>query len=331
MGLTALVEQGIGATRALVLDGDTIVAAHFQRDDEGPRAGAVHVARLTKILEPGRRGLVRIGGVEAMVEPLPPCAEGGLLRVEVVRGAIPEAGRPKLAKLRPVEGDAGREAEIMPGPDLVARLRAGGIGVTLLDGHGPDRVEAAGWTEIVDAARTGHVAFAGGLLSISPTPAMTVIDVDGPGDPAALAMAAATAAAAAIARFDITGSIGIDFPTLVGKTARVSLGEALDAALPKPFERTAINGWGFVQIVRPRLRANFVEAVRAPGFSALELLRRAGRAGPGSVALTANPAVIGWLAARPALVEALARRCGGTVRLHEDARIGMVGGDVATA
>jgi hypothetical protein len=175
------------------------------------------------------------------------------------------------------------------------------------------------------------VPFAGGLLTISPTPAMTVIDIDGPGDPAALAEAAATAVAAAIGCFDLTGSIGVDFPSLEGKAARGRLGEILDAQLPAPFERTAVNGWGFVQIVRPRLRASFVEAVRAPGFAALELLRRAARGGAGGRVLTAHPQVTAWLAARPDLVAALARHCGGAVRLQEDARLGMLAGDVAIA
>ena len=330
MAVTALVERGIGATRALVLRDGEVVAAHLERDDEGPRAGAVHVARLVKILEPGRRGLMRIGDAEGLIEPLPYCAEGGLLRVEVVRSAIPEAGRPRLAKLRNIEGEATSEGEVSAGPDLVARLRAAGLAVTILAGSREDELEAAGWSETVEAARTGHVAFAGGLLTISPTPAMTVIDIDGPGDVGALAVAAAEAVAAAIGRFDITGSIGVDFPTLEGKAARAALGEVLDAALPAPFERTAVNGWGFVQIVRPRRRASFVEAVRAPGFAALELLRKASRAPPGGVAITANPAVTAWLAARPALLEALARRCGGMVRLHEDVRLGMVGGHVAS-
>jgi hypothetical protein len=269
---------------------------------------------------------MQLGDVEALIEPLPRCAEGGLLRVEVVRAAIPEAGRPRLAKLRCLEGDAATLGEVSAGPDLPARLRAAGVAVTMLDGSGEDRLEAAGWSETVAAAQTGHVAFAGGLLTISPTPAMTVIDVDGPGDPDALAMAAVTAVADAIARFDITGSIGVDFPTVAGKALRVALGDALDAALPAPFERTAINGWGFVQIVRPRLRPAFIEQVRAPGFAALELLRRAARRQIGSCVLVGPPALVGWLEARPALLAALARTTGGSIGLRSEPGLGMAGG-----
>ncbi|MBC7506026.1 MAG: ribonuclease, partial [Sandarakinorhabdus sp.] len=234
----ALIERGIGATRALVIDGDTVIEAHFERHDGGPQAGAVHVARLTTILEPGRRGIMRLGGdghaCEGLIEPLPYCPEGGLLRVEVTRAAVPEAGRPKLAKLRNIGGDSAVEGVVRAGPDLAARLQAAGYRLAILSGPGEDRLEAAGWSETVDAARTGHVVFPGGLLTISPTPAMTVIDIDGPGDLTQLCEAAAAAVADAIRRFDITGSIGVDFPTLEDKAGRIRLGEILDAHLPKP-------------------------------------------------------------------------------------------------
>lgn len=322
----ALLEPGIGATRALVIDGGQVLEAHVERADAGPHAGAIHVARLTKILEPGRRGIMQLGGHEGLIEPLPYCPEGGLLRVEVTRAAIPEAGRPRLAKLRNVEGDSACEGQASPGPGLAERLKAAGHNLIMLKGPGEDQLEAAGWGELVDQAQTGHVPFPGGLLTISPTPAMTVIDIDGPGDPQVLAEAAAAAVAAAIRRFDITGSIGVDFPTLEGKAVRVKLGDILDASLPAPFERTAVNGFGFVQIVRPRLRPSFVEAARAPGFAALELLRRAGRAAPGNRTLTAQPAVIAWLEARPDLIKALARHIGGEVRLQADAALAISGG-----
>ncbi len=327
----ALVERGIGATRALVIDAGDIIEAHFERDDAGSLAGAVHVARLTRILEPGRRGIMRLGGHDGLIEPLPYCPEGGLLRVEVVRAALHEAGRARLAKLRNIEGDSSVEGEVRAGSDLVARLKAAGHRITLLTGPGEDRLEAAGWSETVDMAQTGHVPFPGGLLTISPTPAMTVIDIDGPGDLATLAEAAALSVAAAVRRFDLQGSIGVDFPSLEGKAGRTRLGDILDAALPPPFERTAVNGFGFVQIVRPRLRPAFVEAVRTPGFTALELLRRAARGGGGGRVLVANPATIDWLEARSDLIAALARAVGGDVRLQADASLGMAGAYVDIA
>lgn len=322
----ALVERGIGATRALVVDAGLAIEAHFERDDAGPLAGAVHVARLTKILEPGRRGIMRLGADEGLIEPLPYCPEGGLLRVEVTRAGIPEAGRPRLPKLRNIEGDSSVEGEVSTGAGLAARLKAAGHTLTKIGGPGEDALEAHGWSELVDQAQTGHVPFAGGLLTISPTPAMTVIDIDGPGDSQTLAETAASAVAAAIRCFNITGSIGVDFPTLEGKAVRTMLGEILDATLPPPFERTAVNGFGFVQIVRPRLRPSFVEAVRAPGFATLELLRRASRAALGDRTLTAHPQVIAWLEARPELVKALARGLGGEVRLQADPALAISGG-----
>src|SRR3546814_19771129 len=92
-----------------------------------------------------------------------------------------------------------------------------------------------------------EIGFAGGALRISLTPAMTLIDIDGDLPPAELARTGAEAAGAAIRRLDITGSIGIDLPTMGSKAERQNAAEALDAALPPPFERTALNGFGFMQ------------------------------------------------------------------------------------
>ncbi len=324
----AIIDRGIGAARALVLHDGEVISAHLERDDLLLRAGAVHVGRLTTILEAGRRGIVRLGASEALLEPIPKVSEGALLRVEVVREAVPETARPRLAKVVAVSGPTLAVGQIDAGPDLEARLRAAGHRITRVSHHEPDRLEAAGWGEQVEAARTGHIGFHGGLLTISPTPAMTLIDVDGPGDPVVLAESAAKAVAVAIVRFDISGSIGVDFPTLAGKAARARLDAIIDATLPQPFERTATNGFGFMQIIRPRLRASFVESVRAPGFFALELVRRAARESPGACTLLAHPAIIAWLQARETIITALARSIGGAVRLQADAAGSRTGGDV---
>ncbi len=328
----ALVERAIGGVRALVHDAGRIVEAHFEPAwPPRQRAGAVVVGRLRTILVPGRRGLVELpGGEEALLEPLPALTEGAALCVEVVRSCGHEAGRPRLAKLRHVAGAAGQFGGASAGPDLEARLVAAGHAVTAVDlqGFGGDRLEDLGWGETVAAARSGHVAFAGGLLTISPTAAMTVIDIDGPGDPLALAEAAAHAVADAIRRFDIGGSIGIDFPSVTGKAARVGLDTLLAGALPAPFEKTAINGFGFVQIVRPRVRPGLVERVREPGFAALELLRRAQRGAPGPRTLVAHPVTIAWLQRWPEATAALSRAMGGAVALRADPALAMEAGDV---
>ena len=133
-------------------------------------------------------------------------------------------------------------------------------------------------SDLLDEARSGIVSFPGGELRVSLTPAMTLIDVDGQLPPAELAVAGARAAADAIRRHGVGGSIGIDLPTNEGKAARQAAAEAVDVILPKPFERTAVNGFGFLQIVRPRAHASLFElaADRAP-FEARALLRAARR------------------------------------------------------
>lgn len=329
----ALIDHGIGETRAVVIENGAIVEAHVERDDDGLRTGDVWAARLVTILVPGRRGIVECGGHEALLEPLPSAlTSGGLVRVEVVREALPEAGRAKLAKGCAAAGALHGPGRIAHGPDLAARLAAAGHTVRDVTRALDDPLEAAGWSEIAEAAASGHMTFPGGLLTISPTPAMTVIDVDGAGEARGLAETAAVAAAQAIRRFDLTGSIGIDFPTLGDKAARGRLGELLDASLPQPFERTAVNGFGFVQIVRPRLRPSLVERLRldAVPTAALTLLRHALRlAGAGTRELTAAPPVVAWLEARPHLLDDLRTRSGRAVRLRADAALAISGGHVA--
>ena len=110
------------------------------------------------------------------------------------------------------------------------------------------------------------------------TPAMTLIDVDGNLPAAELAMAGARAGAAAIRRHGIGGSIGVDLPTVDSKAVRLAAAEAVDELLPKPFERTAVNGFGFLQIVRPRSHASLFElAAERASFEARVLLRTGAR------------------------------------------------------
>jgi hypothetical protein len=268
------------------------------------------------------------GSLEGWIDPVDPALTiGATFTAQVMREAIPEPGARKRMKLRAVPSGT-----LTDGPGLRARIAETGIAVRLPGLYDRDMLEAAGWSEMLEQAASGQLDFGGGALRISLTPAMTLIDVDGPGAPLELALAGARAAAAAIRRFDITGSIGIDLPTVSGKAERLAIAEAVDTILPQPFERTAVNGFGFLQIVRPRLRPSLCELLRydAAGASARALLRRAQRSGiTGAVTLNAAPAVVAAIGAKPGWTDALARQIGGAVALHADPALPMSAGHAA--
>jgi hypothetical protein len=309
-----LYEAGIGEERAIRVEGGAIVAARVEWD--APlRAGLVADARVASKPAGARRGLVRFAdGAEALIDRLPASVtEGETVRVKVTRAPLAERGRSKLAQ-------AGLAPDASPGPapSLREALEASGESVRAVRSDGPD-FAGAGWDELVEEALTGEIAFPGGALMVSPTSAMTLIDVDGDLPSHALALAAVPAVAAALARLDLTGSVGIDFPTLREKRER----QAVDAVLGEALrdwrgERTAMNGFGFVQLVsrreRPSLVARYANRVEA---AARILLRRAERvAEPGRLLLTAAPPV--RRAVRAEWEAELARRTGRTIVWRED-------------
>lgn len=324
-----LIEAGIGEVRAALVEGGTILEAAIETDDPFPRAGAILPARLLRQQVPGRRGIAALdGGGEALLAPLPRgLSEGAPLLVEIVREALAEPGRSKLAKAKP----AAEGAVPRPGPTLAERIAASGYSSVPLSFYDQDRLEQAGWSELIEEATTGEIAFAGGGLRLSPTPAMTLFDVDGILPPAELACAGAAAAARAIRRMGIGGSIGIDLPTLSSKAERQAAAAAFDAHLPQPFERTGVNGFGFLQIVRPRPRASLPEMLRddPAGCAARALLRRAERArGAGLRTLVAAPSVIAVLAGRDDWRAALERRLGAPIALRSDPALAISAGHV---
>jgi hypothetical protein len=309
-----LIERGIGETRAALIDKGEIVEARIDLDGV-TAAGSVIAARLVNNGTNGRNAIaIAEGGAEYLLpRGAPGTAQGQTLTIEVTRSAVP-GGEPWKRPLARVT-----DGPLQASPPLAGRQ---------LQFPSPDNALGnAGWGDLVDEARTGVVTFAGGELRISPTPAMTLIDVDGFLPPDELAMLGAAEAAKAIRRLDIGGSIGIDLPTAGSRAARQAAAAAIDTALPQPFERTAVNGFGFVQIIRPRSRASLVELAQdRPSFEARALLRRAAFEGPGAMRLVAHPSVIAALEGKPGWLAALSRQVGGAVGLRADPAIPMSGG-----
>jgi len=299
-----LVEEGIGETRALLVEGERVRAARIMWPGElaaGARTSGKLVAKLGGL----RRGVALLdGGTEALVDHLPRQAtEGQTLDLVITRAAIAERGRLKRAQARAAE--AAEAAAPVPEGRRVRRFPAGL------------------WDEVWHAASSGSVPFPGGEVLASVTPAMTVIDIDGIGTPREVALAAVPAIARALAWFDIGGNIGIDLPTLQRKEDRRAVDAALDDALADwPHERTAMNGFGFVQIVArlagPSLLHRF--ARHRLGMAARMALRRAELAadeGAGRVLeLRVHPALKPGL--KPGWLDELARRTGREMRIACD-------------
>ncbi|MDO7836578.1 ribonuclease [Sphingobium sp. HBC34] len=325
-----LYEEGIGEARAALIEHGKLVEALVEREGDAVRAGAVAQGRLIATVIPRKRGIVRlISGEEVLLEPIPPrLAEGGNVLVEIIREAIAEEGRPKRAKGR-VPGPG---IKPHPGPSLLQRIRATGVPVLPCPAHEEDRLEAHGWSELMEEAMSGEVGTEAAALRLYLTPAMLLIDVDGSLPPAQLGPKGAKLAAQTVRRMGLSGSIGIDLPTMNNKDERMIAAAQVDKYLPLPFERTAVNGFGFLQIIRRRERANLMEVLREDTVltAALALLRRAERHGQGGAAtLTAAPAVIDRLHKRQDWIEMLAKRRGGPVTLQADATLSLSAGHVA--
>ncbi|ANU07436.1 ribonuclease [Paraurantiacibacter namhicola] len=303
-----LVEEGIGEHRAALFDGDEILAARLQWPGS-LAAGQVEDALLLSRQSGSARGTLRFAsGEEALVSSLPrDASEGSQLRAEILRPAMAERGRHKLAQARPTD------APPRLAPSLLESLLAEGQQARIVQ-----RFPGREWEELWGEAWSGEIAFAGGSLAFFDTPAMTLVDVDGDLLPAQLAMAAVPPLARAIRRFDLGGSIGVDFPTLEQKAQRREVDAALGRALEGwPHERTAMNGFGFVQLVARKQRAGLMARIAhsRPSAAARFLLRQAeGLQGAGAVQLSCHPAVKSRL--KPEWLEELARRTGREVRIE---------------
>jgi len=314
-----LVERGIAETRAVLVDDGHILEARIELAGAIP-AGSVLEVRLTSLGENGRNAVAKDGSGTEYLLPhgAPRSTEGSCLNIEVTREAIPGSEPWK----RPIARVASGKATALP--PLEERLGAR----RLVFPNRRDELGQAGWNDLLEEAVSGTVSFSGGRLQLSATPAMTLIDVDGPSPSAELMISGAREAARAILRLDIGGNIGVDLPTVREKSVRTSAVEAVDDHLGGTrFERTAINGFGFLQIVRPRLRPSILELAQdRSAFETRALLRRAAFEPPGSKRLVAHPAVIGLLSGRRDWTEQLGRHLGGTIELRSAAALTMSGG-----
>lgn len=305
-----LIEEGIGESRAVLIRDGEICAARLHWPG-ALSAGLIEDAQLIARTAGSKRGSARFSGGEmALVDHLPrDASEGAVIRLKITRAAISETGRTKFSLARPTEEPP------RPAPGLQEALEAQGHSTRIVR-----RFPVEGWDDIITDGFSRTLAFDGGVILVCPTPAMTLIDIDGPLPPARLALAAVPAIASALRRLDIGGAVGIDFPSLQDKADRRAVDAVLAEALADwPHERTAMNGFGFVQLVARLERPSILHRIAhdPAGAAARTLLRRAEAVSdPGAILLVCHPTI--KTALKPEWLARLQERSGREIRLKAD-------------
>ena len=308
-----LIEEGIGEERGVLISDGAIAAARLHWPG-GLTLGQVEEAVVEEIMPHGvwrRFGIARFAnGERAYAARIPrEVTQGAATRLEITRESLAERGRLKLAQA------TATEKPLRPAPSLAEQLREEGHQTRIVRRFPAE----ADWDELFLQAWSGDIPFSGGGLIVSDTPAMTLIDVDLRDPVQALIFNGLPAIAATLRRLNITGNIGIDFPTL-DKGDRKVVDDRLSELLAGwPHERTAMNGFGFVQLVARMGQPSMLQRVgrHRTGAAARHALRIAERIeGPGVTLLTLHPALKAKL--RPEWLEELQRRTARPVRIETD-------------
>jgi ribonuclease G len=296
----------IGEMLRAVVEHDTLVELHLDRACDPLPFGFICDALVRD--KQGVRLKVDCNGVDAWLIGSAPHAIGTRLQVQVIRAPIAEPGQIKRAHV--IEHRS--LIKVPPAPQMVQDF--------------PESFEVEEWC---DRAISGTIFFEGGSLSLERTRAGLVIDVDGSGDTLTLNIRAAEKIARVLRLFQVGGMVMVDFITADNRSDRQAIDAALDAALKKDsrtFERTAINGFGMVQIVRAKRGPSLIDQLcgirhHVPSLDtqALRLLNEAAHSvGAGPRTLHARPDIIQTLAKWPSLLDELRLATGADVKMAAD-------------
>jgi ribonuclease G len=307
-----------GEIRAVLFEDGAAVELHIFREGHAAR-GAVLAAKI--VSKQTNRAFVRLSnGEDAILMQSPDVPEGASASVRVVREVYSEPGDTKRAVATLTDAPLTEEDDVAARwrHDLAARADADVAPDVRFDGH-------------FDIASAGRSDVDGATIWFERTKAGLVFDIDGNGDARTLNLAAAAEIARLLRLFQIGGAAIIDFIGMENRQARTEVAEAFDRAAasdPRGFERTAINGFGLMQVIRAKSRASILDTLfgtRRVTLSdetmMLQLLRDASRApGVGVRRCVTNPALAAQLA-QPrwqALIEKASRAAGAAIEIVVD-------------
>ena len=305
-----------GERRAALIEDEQIVEVHIQRDLHAA-LGECGVGRIDR-KTPSGAYLVGTDGGEFLVRGKIALPEGASSPFEIMREAIAEPGRLKPAEARLIEhlpeAQLSREALWTRRVDML-----------------PANPKNASISDAFDCAIAGASQVGDVLVSFQRTKAGLVFDIDGTGDAFEINLLAAREIARLLRLYQVGGMAMIDFVSVDSKTKRQQIAEAFDAAAAldnRPFERSAINGFGLMQVVRSRPRPSVLDQLfgtRIASLSdetqALWLLRdAASSSGFGARTIKARPELLRLLELPTwgALKAQAERLCGASVELVAD-------------
>ncbi len=301
----AVIEEGVGETRAAVYEGRRLVELHLDRwsDFNKPRIGETWTAKAESIdasiggvwmsLGKGPDGLLSFKAQK----DLPKLTEGERVDVVIAKEAMAEKG-PVLRYVGPASRD---KPGVVQALDLRERLTSRFPGIVFEDAT----------VGIMDTATERHVAVhGGGQITIDRTQALIAIDVDKGGAKTVMdcSVAAAKLILAQLRLRSLGGLVVIDFPNLRQPRQRstvIRVIEDLAEADPASLRVAPFSRFGVVEMTRgqdgPSLDAQLNDRFGEPtletqAIRALRALEREGKASPGGqLTLTVTEPLWNWL------------------------------------
>jgi len=280
-----------GERRAALVEDGNIVEIYIQHDALWAlgETGAGRIDRKT----PSGAYVITDDNSELLLRSKISDPEGMRVTFEVTREAIAEPGRVKPAEI------ALRDSGVLPSLQKDALWDA-----RLMAFEQP--VISASIADGFDIALSGQSQLGSVIISFQRTKAGLVFDVDGIGSAFDINQVAAAEIARLLRLYQVGAMVMIDFVSMEAKAQRTQIAEIFDAAArsdARPFERTAINGYGMMQVVRARPRPSVLDHLFGTRIAALSdqtqaywLLRAVAQSsGFGARTVTARPGVAALL------------------------------------
>jgi Ribonuclease G/E len=281
MAVTIAVSVRDGLARIALLRGDVLAEYFLWRQQSPDGVGDVYTGRVTAISPAMAGSFVDLGGATGFLPDRGAVTEGQYLTVRVVRAAQGGKG-PRLVALADPPGDRPGLRARGDGPlvELAQRFPAAPVFVDdyaliatfrpALEGRMTYRActfDAVLEDEVAGLAEPIAALPGGAVMHITPTPALTAIDIDSGAATGETPLALNTAIIPEIARQivlrNLSGAILIDFSGMKARH-RDRLAPALSAALAVDPLQPRLAGFshlGFAEIIRPRIRPPLHESL----------------------------------------------------------------------